>query len=69
MGQGFAGPQGAGMGLESFPRHAGWAGMVQDKTMRDGDKDPILQPRPAPLPSLNENIKVIIYFTIKYKLM
>ena len=59
MEQGFVGPQGSGMGWESFSRHAGWG----------GDEDPILRPRPAPLPSLNENIKVIIYFTIKYKLM
>ena len=26
--------------------------MAQDKTMRDGDEDPILRPHPAPLPFL-----------------
>ncbi|KAL0004387.1 hypothetical protein SO802_011948 [Lithocarpus litseifolius] len=30
----------------------GGAGMGQDKTRRGGDEDPILRPRPAPLPSL-----------------
>ena len=59
MEQGFVGLQGSGMGWESFSCHAGWG----------GDEDPILRSRLAPLPSLNENIKVIIYFTIKYKLM
>ena len=54
MGRGFAGPQGVGMGWESIPRHAGrgGAGIGQDKTMQGGDEDPILQPHPAPLPSL-----------------
>jgi len=30
--------------------------MGQDKTMQGEDKDPILWPRPAPLPSLVEKI-------------
>ena len=43
------GPQGVGMGWESFLYHAGRgrAGMEQEKTMRGEDEDPILQPRPA----------------------
>ena len=66
MGQGFAGPQGAGMGLESFPRHAGWAGMVQEKTMRDGDKDPILWPCPIPLPSHHLIVIESLYYSLLF---
>ena len=52
MGLGFMGPQGVGMEWESFPHHARETGMGQDKTMWGGDEDPILRPRPTPLPSL-----------------
>ena len=31
----------------------GRAGMGQDKTMRGGDEDPILRPRPIAIPSSN----------------
>ena len=41
-----------GMGQEIFPVMRGGAGMGQEKSMRGGDEDPILRPRPAPLPSL-----------------
>ena len=41
------------MGQEIFPVMRGGAGMGQEKSMRDGGKDPILRPRPAPLPPLN----------------
>ena len=51
MGRGFEGPQGAGMGLESFSRHAG---MGRDKTIWGKDEDPILLPHPAPLPFLRK---------------
>ena len=46
-----------GDGARNFPRHAGWggAGMGQEKSMRGGGEDPILRPRPAPLPSLIES--------------
>ena len=62
MERGFAWPQGAGMGQENFPRHAGrgGAGMGQDKILHGGSKDPILRTRPAPLPTLD-------FCTIKYK--
>ena len=46
------GPKGRGWGEKVFPVMRGGAGMGQDKTMRGGDEDPILRPRPAPLPSL-----------------
>ena len=45
-------PKGRGWGEKVFPVMRGGAGMGQDKTIRDGDEDPILRPRPAPLPSL-----------------
>ena len=40
------------MGQEIFPVMRGGAGMGQEKSVRGGDEDPILRPRPAPLPSL-----------------
>ena len=40
------------MGQEIFPVMRGGAGMGQEKSMRGGGKDPILRPRPTPLPSL-----------------
>ena len=45
-------PKGRGWGKKVFPVMRGWVGMGLDKTMRGGDEDPILWPRPAPLPSL-----------------
>ena len=56
------------MGQEIFPVIRGEAGMGQEKSMRGGDEDPILRPRPAPLPSLSDtmlNVKsciVLVYF-------
>ena len=41
-----------GWGEKVFPVMRDGVGIGQDKTMRDGDEDPILRPRPAPLPSL-----------------
>ena len=46
------GPKGRGWGEKVFPLMQGGARMGQDKIMRGGDEDPILRPRPAPLPSL-----------------
>ena len=46
------GPKGRGWGEKVFPVMRGGAGMGKDKIMRGGDEDPILRPRPAPLPSL-----------------
>ena len=40
------------MGQEIFPVMRGGAGMEQEKSIRGGGEDPILRPRPAPLPSL-----------------
>ena len=40
------------MGQEIFPVMRGRAGMGQENSMRVGGEDPILRPRPAPLPSL-----------------
>ena len=40
------------MGQEIFPVMWGGARMGQEKSMRGGGEDPILRPRPAPLPSL-----------------
>ena len=42
------------MGQEIFPVMRGGAGMGPEKSMRGGGggEDPILRPRPAPLPSL-----------------
>ena len=40
------------MGEEIFPVVRGVAGIGQEKSMRGGGEDPILRPRPAPLPSL-----------------
>ena len=45
-------PKGQGWGEKVFLVMLGGTGMGQDKTMRGGDEDPILRPRPAPLPSL-----------------
>ena len=58
MGRGFAGPQGAGIGWESFLCHAGWgrAGMRQDKIIRGRDEDPILRPHLALLSSLRGSV-------------
>ena len=41
------------MGQEIFPIMRGEARMEQEKSMRGGGEDPILRPRPAPLPSLS----------------
>ena len=51
----------------------GVVGMGQDKTMRGGNKDPILRHRPAPLPSLDENNssvlnRIYIHYIIKVQL-
>ena len=35
------------MGYENFPRHAGRAGIEQDKTIRDRDEDPSFGPANA----------------------
>ena len=40
------------MGQEIFPVMRGVAGMGQEKFMWDESEDPILRPRPSPLPSL-----------------
>ena len=45
------GPKGRGWGEKVFPVMRGGVGMGQDKTIRDEDEDPILRPRPAPVPS------------------
>ena len=46
------GSKGQGWSEKVFPVMRGRAGMGQDKTMQGGDEEPILRPRPAPLPSL-----------------
>ena len=51
------GPKGRGWGEKIFPVMRDKAGMGQDKTMWDGDEDPILRPRPTPLPSLGRWFK------------
>ena len=47
------GPKGRGWGEKDFLVMWGGARMGQDKTIRDRDEDPILQPHPAPLISLD----------------
>ena len=53
MGRGFEGPQGAGMGLESFSRHAG---IGRDKTIwgKGRRPHPSAPPHPTPLPFLRK---------------
>ena len=54
------------MGQEIFPVMRGGAGMGQEKSMRGGGEDPILRPRPAPLPSLKlpVNISLEVLFLV-----
>ena len=53
------------MGQEIFPVMRGGAGMGQEKSMRGGSEDPILRPRPAPLPSLLRtfSVKFVLFLT------
>ena len=55
---------GARIGWESFSSYVGQggAGMGQEKTMQDGNKDLILRPRLAPLPSLCNSPKSFNFF-------
>ena len=50
------GPKGRGWGEKVFPVMRGGAGMGKDKTMRGGDEDPILRPRPIAIPIPNGEI-------------
>ena len=54
MEQGFVGPQGSGMGWESFSRHAGWGGdgTRQYHTGRERRPHPSTTPHPIAIPKV-----------------
>ena len=55
------GPKERGWGEKVLPVMQGGTEMEQDKTMRDGDEDPILRPRPAPLLSLVKTLMEVAH--------
>ena len=50
-----------GWGEKVFPIMRGGTEMGHDKTVRGGDEDPILRPRPAPLPSLVKTLTEVAH--------